>query len=90
MGPIRTSYSPIKTLRWIVRGSKSTLSLELPESLTEGKPKLHDLNKFRLESNEVEKNTFTYDQQIRNQLVEIPKKQPMELISSKQTYNLKI
>lgn len=77
---------PIKTLRWIVRGSKSTLKLELPESLKAGKPKLQDLSKFRLESVSVIKHTFSYDQQTRNRIVEIPKKQPLELISSTQFY----
>jgi len=77
---------PIKSLRWVVMGSKSTLKLELPESLTEGKPKLQDLSKFRLESIGVTKHTFSYDQQIKNRLVEISKKQPMEIISSTQYY----
>lgn len=77
---------PIATLRWIVSGSKPTLRLALPEDLTKEKPKLQDLSKFKLESIEALKHTFSYDKQIRNRIVEATKKEPLELTSLRQFY----
>ncbi len=78
--------SNVTSLRWIVIGSKSTIKISLPSNLTQGKPKLQDLSKFSLESMEVTKHSQSYDSQVRNRLVEWPKKQPMESTSVTQFY----
>lgn len=84
--PFTGTTQAIVTLRWIVFGSKPSLKLELPKELTEGIPKLRDLGKFRLESVQVTTSTIAYDRQIRNRLVELPKKEPMESVTVRQSF----
>ena len=68
----------IKAFRRIITGSESSLYLELPENLTQGKPQLQDLSGLRLQSLKITTSTDSYDQQIRSRLVEIPKMHEME------------
>lgn len=76
----------LRTLRWIIRGSKPEVKLSLPSNLTQEKPKLQDLSKFSLESIALVKQSLSYDKQIRNLLVEWPKLEPIEYTSVTQYF----
>jgi hypothetical protein len=81
-----TNSQPIKSLRWFVYGSNASVKIKLPAELTSSRPRLQNLSNFKLESINVKISSLEYDKTIRNLIGVTPKKEPIEIITIRQSF----